>query len=196
MVANASSYRPPVVPPFFDSSDPVKAIKLLRQTIQRGIEVAFVPRGQDKAFCEFVTDEALLTIHAEIDAYCERVDFGIWAMAIAVRFGFETLRKQKIVKRNKDQTGLDSSQNRRRDSLERVLELEYTDAYGEIAKCLLDTHRTMVRRLLAGENPVALSFDMDLDADFVDLFLDEAVRKRNRLNDQLIHATGCQLART
>ena len=186
MVANASSYRPPFRPPFFDK-DPAKAIELLRQTIRRGVEVVFLSRGQDKAFCKYVTDEAVLEIHADIDSYCPRVDIGTWAMAIAIRFGFEAMRKQQVVASRKCQADSDSFQSEHQSSLKAS-----NCSYGRIAQLLLDTHRAMVERLLAGENPVAISFDLDLDADFTEIFLDEAVRKLDRLNKYLVSAPSCR----
>ena len=192
MVANASNYRPPLGPLFFDT-DPAKAIKLLRRTIQLGVEVVFLTRGQDKAFCEHVTEEALLRIHDDIDAYCQRLDFGIWAMAIAVRFGFSALRKQNAAEHRKPQLEVARARHYHDHSRGRDDQPSAPSSSAKTTKSLPTTHRIMVQRLMAGENPVAVAFDMNLDHDFTDIFLDEAVRKLNRLNDQLINAS-CQAA--
>ena len=105
MVANPSNYRRPIVSSR-SAATSFSCIESLRRIIRRGAEAAFLIRGHDRSFCEAIADEAMLAIHADIDEYDHKSDFRAWAIAIAIRIGFEKIRKLHVTQTRLLQTEL------------------------------------------------------------------------------------------
>ena len=202
MVANPSNYRRPIVSSR-SAATSFSCIESLRRIIRRGAEAAFLIRGHDRSFCEAIADEAMLAIHADIDEYDHKSDFRAWAIAIAIRIGFEKIRKLHVTQTRLLQTELpqnseadtsnatapdDGSKN---GDQQRHLELEQTrldDKTGKklrVAQELLRLHREMVQRILDGKNPFYVAQELKLSDDFQQIFMSEAVRKLKLLRRHL-----------
>lgn len=194
MVANPLNYRRNIEQARSGTAR-FKNIEALRSMIQRGIEAVFLIRGHDKTFCREVTEEAMLAIHADIDRYTSRTEFRTWAIAIAIRIGFEKTRELHVARRKLSQRQRSRSSNagaskttadaNGRDEIdppkingqERTLSSKEKLTVGE----LLRLHREMVRAILGGDNPLCVAESLNLSTDFQQVFLNEAVRKLNRL---------------
>lgn len=186
MVANLPSYRPPRVSSRFSTTS-FSRIESLRRLIQRRTETAFLVRGYDQSFCQAVTDEAMLAIHADIDEF-DQNDFRAWAIRIAVQIGFEKIRKQHVIKRRLLKTKLPNSGD---SDQSECPETEWAFLGDKVAKKilaaqeLLRRHREMVRGLLDGKRPFYLAHELNLNADFQRDFMGEAVRRLNLLRQHL-----------
>ncbi|MFT5522675.1 MAG: RNA polymerase sigma factor (sigma-70 family) [Pirellulaceae bacterium] len=77
-----------------DAASREAAVAELREVLLRGLRRAFIPRGKDDAFCEDVTQDALLQIIDKIEQFQGRSKFTTWAIAIAVRLGVSELRRK------------------------------------------------------------------------------------------------------
>jgi len=191
MVANLSNYRPPSESSRFNGSS--SGIETLRRFLCRRTEAAFLVRGYDRSFCEVVTDEAMLAIHADIDE-CDLADFREWAAQIAVRIGFEEIRKLHVIqarllknelsKKSKAAAGSDCDQPQHSE-LEEMLLGDKAENEMQVAQDLLRLHREMVRGILDGKCPLYVISELNLSPDFQQMFISEAVRKLNLLRRRL-----------
>jgi len=198
MVANPSNYRPPNASSRFNTTS-FSRIESLRRLIQRRTEAAFLGRGHDQSFCQSVTDEAMLAIHADIDEYDQR-DFREWAVRIAVRIGFEKIRKLHVIrtrllktKNSEADTNHANAPIDRKDDREqpKYLEPKFTllgDKTGKkmrAAQEMLRLHREMVQGILDGKSPFYVAYELNLSTDFQQIFMTEAVRKLYLLRQHL-----------
>ena len=191
MVANPSNYRPPWKSSRFGTTS-FSRIESMRRLIRRRIEAAFLARGYDQSFCQAITDESMLAIHADIDE-CDQSDFRGWAARIAVRIGFEKIRKLNVAKKRplKNKLPKKSEADSNHCDQSQYPELKFVilgDKAGKrkrAAQELLRLHREMVREILDGKSPFYVAYELNLSADFQQIFLGEAVRKLNLLRRYL-----------
>ena len=67
------------------------ALADLRELLRAKLRHAFASSGDD--FIEDITQDALLKIHSQLDAFEGRSKFTTWALTIAVRVGYTELRR-------------------------------------------------------------------------------------------------------
>ena len=187
MVANLSSYRPPIESSRFGKTF-FSRVESLRRFIQRHTTAEFLIRGYDQSFCRAVTDEAMLAIHADIDEYDES-DFREWAVKIAVRIGFEKIRKLQVIKTRllKTELSKNSEAGNATAHQPKYSELDLAFLGDMVEKKIQETqellrlHREMVRGILDGKRPIYVADELNLNASFLQIFMGEAVRKLNLL---------------
>jgi len=153
MVANLSNYRPPNKSSRFNGT--FSRIESLRRLLLRRTEAAFLARGYDQSFCQEITDEAMLAIHADIDE-CKQGDFREWAVRIAIRIGFEEIRKLHVIEA-------------------RLLKAKHKS---EADDCPPSQHSEQQQALFD-------VYELNLSPDFQRMFISEAVRKLNLLRRHL-----------
>ena len=79
----------------------------LRQYVRRGLERALGPRdGLDDATFDDLTQEALLRITSKLDRFRGDSQFTTWAMAVAIRVAFTTLRRKRWGDRSLQDLGI------------------------------------------------------------------------------------------
>ncbi len=191
MVANPSNYRPPIATSRFNTTS-FSRIESLRRLIQRRIEATFLVRGYDQSFCQAITDESMLAIHADIDE-CDQSDFREWVARIAVRIGFEKIRKLNVANKRllktqlpeKSEADLNHCDQPEYPELKFVILGDKAEEKKRVAQELLRLYREMVREILDGKSPFYVAYELNLSADFQQIFLGEAVRKLNLLRRYL-----------
>ena len=188
MVANLSNYRPPNESSRFNGAS--SRIESLRRLLLRRTEAAFLARGYDQSFCQGVTDEALLAIHADIDE-CKQGEFREWAARIAIRIGFEEIRKLHVIEARllkaklSNQSEADACPPSQHSEQQQALLEDNTDSKTRMAQDLLRLHREMFCGILDGKFPLYVVYELNLSPDFQRMFISEAVRKLNLLRSHL-----------
>ncbi len=76
-----------------ESSARDAALADLRELLRAKLRHAFASSGDD--FIEDITQDALLKIHSQLDAFEGRSKFTTWALTIAVRVGYTELRRMR-----------------------------------------------------------------------------------------------------
>ena len=176
MVANPSNYRPRSSAAR-DRRQPTTTIDLLSRMIHPDIQTVFMARGHDEAFCQLVTIDAALAIHAEIDTYDPAIEFRFWALKIAVSVGLEKHRTVMMVKER--QPGMEYDREHQHHPILKAL---FAQSNKRWASRLLLRRRKAVELLLIGEAPERIQLALALDSTDHSQFFAEAVRKLKQLN--------------
>ncbi len=80
----------------FAGEEQQKALAELREFLLRGLRKAFLAKGANEAFCEDITQEALIRILDNLEQFAGRSRFTTWAMTIAVREAVSRFRRKQF----------------------------------------------------------------------------------------------------